>query len=407
MERSVRTGSNVRTCCTIALFFSAFCTFRIQGTVHTPTHAQRPQYVIPAQTDDGWQTASPSDKGMDTEPFVRLKRRLHDTEDHLIHSILVARDGALVFEVYFDGSDVNLFDENMLTSCTLCLEEKHFTRDELHYTASVTKSVTSLLVGIAVDRGYISGTDAPMVSFFPDYDYLRTPAKDSITIHHMLSMTTGLPFDETTYPIADPRNDAFQLFISEDPVAFVLRKDVVDPPGSTYRYSSGTTVLLGEIIRRSTGQSVSAFAEEHLFRPLGITSYRWAGCLRAPETTSASGGLYLRPRDMAKIGQLMLQDGVWNGRRVLSSDWVRRSVKMAVPLFDRGGPYGYGYQWKLGRSGGFASFYAAGWGGQYIVVLPELNIVFVQTGGWYAGERSPISYDTIIEQYVLPAIRHR
>ncbi len=344
---------------------------------------------------------------MDIEPFVRLMSRLHATDNHLIHSILVARDGALVFEVYFDGSDLNLFDENMLTSCTLCMEEKHFTRDELHYAASVTKSVTSVAVGIAMDRGYISGTDAPMVSFFPDYAHLRAPAKDRITVHHMLSMTSGLPFDETTYPVADPRNDAFQLFVTGDPVAFVLGEDVAHTPGTTYEYSSGTTVLLGEILRRSTGQRVPAFAEEHLFTPLGITSYRWAACLGAPDVTFASGGLYLRPRDMAKIGQLMLQDGVWSGRRVLSSRWVQRSVTMAIALMSRGRAYGYGYQWRLGRYGGFAAFYAAGWGGQYIVVLPELNIVFVQTGGRYAGESVPLSHDAIIEHYVLPAVRRR
>jgi CubicO group peptidase (beta-lactamase class C family) len=344
---------------------------------------------------------------METEPFVRLLSQLREADDHLIHSILVAKDGALVFEAYFDGSDMNFFDENLLITCTLCLKEVHFTRDDLHFTASVTKSITSMVLGIAMDRGHISGTELSMLSFFPDYAHLRTPAKDSITIHHMLSMTAGLPYDEGTYPIADPRNDARRLFVTEDPVAFVLGADVVHAPGTTYIYNSGTTVLLGEIIRRSTGQSFSAFTEEHLFRPLGITSHKWAEFIGAPDVPFASGGLYLRPRDMAKIGQLMLQDGVWNGRRILSSDWVQRSLTMAIALFDRGRAYGYGYQWRLARFGGFTGFYGVGWGGQYIVVLPELNIVFVQTGGRFAGERIPISYATIIERYVLPALRHQ
>jgi CubicO group peptidase (beta-lactamase class C family) len=344
---------------------------------------------------------------METEPFVRLLSRLREADDDLVHSILVAKDGALVFEAYFDGSDMNFFDENLLVSCVLCLKETHFTRDDLHFNASVTKSVTSMVFGIAVDRGHISGTDLPMVSFFPDYAHLRTPAKDSITVHHMLSMTAGLPYDEGTYPIADPRNDAHRMFVTEDPLAFVLGADVVHAPGTTYIYNSGTTVLLGEIIRRSTGQSFPEFTEEHLFGPLGITSYRWAFLHGAPAVAFASGGLYLRQRDMATIGQLLLQDGVWNGRRILSADWVRRSVAMAIALFNRGRAYGYGYQWRLARFGGISGFYAAGWGGQYIVVLPELNIVFVQTGGRYAGERIPISYDTIIERYVLPAVQKR
>lgn len=365
------------------------------------------EYEVPAETGDGWQTASLAEKGMDTDPFVRLMNRLHATDGHFIHSILVVKDGALVFEEYFDGADLNLFDENMMVSCTLCMEEKHFTRDELHYTASVTKSVTSQVFGIAVDRGYISSTDTTMFSFFPDYAHLRTPEKEQVTVHQMLSMTTGLPFDERSYPINDSRNDAFQLFVTDDPVAFMLSRDVVHAPGTTYQYNSGTTVLLGEIIRRATGQSLPSFAEEHLFVPLGITSYRWADCFAAPNVSFASGGLYLRPRDMAKIGQLMLEDGVWNGRRVLPSDWVRRSVTKAATVTDGSGADGYGYQWKLRRYNGLDAFYASGWGEQFVVVIPEENLVYVQTSGRYGGERIPLWHDAIIEGYVLRAIRDR
>lgn len=406
MKSYVRPVRRLRFCCTVLLLSSAFGALSSQVGTLDPAYAQQPEYVVPVETDDGWETASLSDKGMDPEPFVRLLNRLHNTGGHLIHSILVVKDGVLVFEAYFDGSDFNMFDENITTSCVLCMEEKHFTEDELHYTASVTKSVTSMLVGIAMDHRYISGTDAPMFSFFPDYEHLRTPEKDRITIHHMLSMTSGLPFDETSYPIANPRNDAHQLFVTDDPVAFTLSQDLFAAPGTAYEYNSGTTVLLGEIIRRVTGQAVRAFAEEHLFGPLGITSYRWADCFGAPDVNFASGGLYLRPRDMAKIGQLMLQDGVWNGSRVLSSDWVQRSVEVAIPLYD-GSTYGYGYQWRLRRPGGVAGFYAAGWGSQYIAVFPELNIVFVQTGGRYAGQRIPISNDMIIEQVVLRSLRNQ
>ncbi|UCC81951.1 MAG: serine hydrolase [Gemmatimonadota bacterium] len=344
---------------------------------------------------------------MDTDPFVRLMNRLHATENHLIHSVLVVKDGTLVFEEYFDGADLNLFDEDMMTGCTLCFEEKHFTRDELHFTASVTKSITSQVFGIAVDRGYISGSDAKMVSFFPDYAHLRTPEKDQITVHQMLSMTTGLPFDERTYPISDSRNDAFQLFLSKDPLAFMLGRDVAQAPGRSYQYNSGTTVLLGEIIRRATEQSLPSFAEEHLFAPLGITTYQWADCFGAPNVSFASGGLYLRPRDMAKVGQLMLQGGVWNGHRLLSSDWVQRSVTMATAVTDGSGIDGYGYQWKLRRYSGLDAFYASGWGEQFLVVIPEENLVYVQTSGRYNGERIPVWHDAIIEGYVLPAIRDR
>lgn len=368
------------------------------------TPRYRYKYTVPIDSSDGWRTASLSEMGMDSDPIVRLMNSLHRHENHLIHSIVIVKDGSLVFEQYFDGGDVDLFREDLIVDDRLNLTEKQFNRYEPHYCASVSKSVTSQLIGIALEQGYITGTDAKMLSFFPDYAGLGSPEKDQITIHQMLAMTTGLPFDEQTYPIADSRNDAHQLFISADPVAFVFGKDVVHAPGTTYRYNSGTTVVLGEIIRRTTGRSVPSFAEEHLFKPLQISSYMWAPMPEAPEIAYAPGGLYLRPRDMAKIGQLMLQEGIWNGNRVLSSDWVHNSVTQAIPVSDQGHADGYGYQWKLGRFGGVDAYWADGWGGQYIVIFPDLSLVFVQTAGRYQRERIPFDSDEVIENYILPAI---
>jgi CubicO group peptidase (beta-lactamase class C family) len=365
-------------------------------------------YTVPVETNDGWQTASLAEKDIDNAPLVSLMNRLHEHKNHLIHSLLLVKDGSLVFEEYFEGEDLDLFDKDFLRDGTLNLVHKRFTRDDLHYCASVTKSVTSQAFGIALDGEYVSDVDDKMLSFFPDHTDLDSPEKSQISVHHMLTMTTGLPFDEQTYPISDPRNDAFRLYFNEDPVAFVLGKDVVHAPGTFYQYNSGTTVLLGEIIRRTTGQNVPSFADEHLFTPLQISSYEWAEMPKAPGISYTAGGLYLRPRDMAKIGQLMLQDGVWKDRRVLSSDWVRRSVAQAIPVSGGGNVRGYGYQWKLGRFGGSDAFWAAGWGGQYIVVLPEQNVVLVQTGGRYRGEKITVNNEEIIEDYILPAIEgHR
>ena len=369
----------------------------------TPVSAQEYAYAVPADAGDGLTTASLADKGLETESFVRLMNRPLEIDRHLIHSILVVKDGALVFEAYFEGGDVDLFDENLLRTGELELVQQEFTRDDLHYTASVSKSVTSLAFGIALDQGYVPGVDTPIFSFFPEYDRFRTAEKDSITIRHLLTMTAGLAFDEDSYPIADPRNDAYQLFMNDDPIGFVFGKEVIDTPGSTYRYSSGTTLLLGELISRTTGQSLPSFVEEHLFGPLEIFEYSWAPCKGDADVYHAAGGLYIRPRDMAKIGQLVLQDGVWNGRRVLSTDWVRQSTSNAVAVPFGGTSHAYGYHWKLGRFGGLDAFYAAGWGGQYIVVLPDADMVFVQTAGGYTGERIPLTFDDILSDYVIPA----
>jgi CubicO group peptidase (beta-lactamase class C family) len=376
----------------------------LSGCIALPDQKAAYEYEVPVETDDGWRTASLSDKGMKPGPLVSLMNLLNTREPHLIHSILIAKDGSLVFEEYFEGADLDLLDEDFFRGDSLNLTVRRLTGNDLHSCASVSKSVTSQLIGVSVDRGYVAGTNLTMMSFFPDYGEFRSPAKDQISVHDMLTMTTGLPFDENSYPITDPRNDAFRLYFSRDPVAFVLGRSVAHRPGTTYQYNSGTTVLLGEIIRRSTGQSVPSFAEEHLFSPLGISAYEWAELPEAPGVSHSAGGLYLRPRDMAKIGQLMLQDGVWNGRRILSSDWVHRSVMPEVPLPGQTFALGYGYQWKVGRFGGSNAFWAAGWGGQYIVVLPDIGVVFVQTGGRYGGETMPVTYDEIIVNHILPAI---
>jgi len=341
---------------------------------------------------------------MDEGLLVGLMNRLHRIDGHLIHSLLVVKDGCLVFEEYFDGLDVDLSDPDLFRGDTLNRVPKGFGRDVLHHSASVTKSVTAQLLGIALEEGYVAGIDAPLFSLFPEHAGLRSPGKEGITLRHMLAMTSGLSFDEESHPIADPRNDAHRLFLSDDPVAFVLEREVTGKPGATYRYNSGTTFLLGEIIRRATGMSLAEFARERLFGPLGISTYEWAPMQGAPDLPYGAGGLYLRPRDLAKIGQLMLQDGAWNDRQVLSQEWVRRSVTRQAQVARGGHFQGYGYHWRLGRFGGRNAYWAAGWGGQYVVVFPELELVFVQTAGAYGGESVPLAYDEILEAYVLPAV---
>lgn len=381
----------------------ATCLGLLSSCTRFPESARAYRYTPPPETGDGWQTASLQEKGLDPGPLLDLMDRLQQ-EAHLIHGLLIIKEGTLVFEEYFEGRDVNLLDEGFFRGDTLNFVERAFARDTLHFCASVTKSVTSQLLGIAVDRGAVESIETKTFSFFPDYAD-RSAGKEGISIRHMLTMTTGLPFDETSYPIVDPRNDARRLFFADDPIAFALGRDIAHEPGTTYEYNSATTVLLGEIIRRATGRSVPAFAEEHLFLPLQVSSYAWAAMPGAPEVTHAAGGLYLRPRDMAKLGQLMLQGGLWNGRRVLSADWVRRSVTEEVATSGLGVQRGYGFQWRIGRFGGYEAYWAAGWGGQYVVVLPDLDLVFVQTGGRYSGEHVPVSHVEIIEDHILPAVR--
>lgn len=268
-------------------------------------------------------------------------------------------------------------------------------------------------MGLAVDRGFIPSVDSTVFFFYPEYADLRDQERGGITVGHMLAMCSGLAWDESSYPYDDPRSDTYQLIFGTDPVRFVLSKPVVTPPGTAFHYNSGTTNVLGDIVRKTSGLVLAEFAREHLFEPLGIADFDWLRCSIANHVTFASGGLYLRPRDMAKIGQLYLGEGVWNGERILSAEWVRQSTAQSIALHSTMlGPYhayGYGYQWWLGRYSGdtIDAYSARGWGNQYIVVLPGMEMVVVFTGGAYeiSALDSPVMYYDVIQDDILSAVQ--
>ncbi|NJD20014.1 MAG: beta-lactamase family protein [Gemmatimonadetes bacterium] len=280
------------------------CSGGCRNLVATDTSA----YTIPAQAGDGWATAAPADVDMDQAPLVALMNLLRSRGDHEIHRMLVVRRGKLVFEEHFPGQQVDLTSEDYRRWIDVA-----FDRDVLQFQASVTKSITSALVGIAVDRSFLPWIDATLNSFFPDYQAYLEPPKDEIKLIHLLTMTAGWPWHDDDIDADD--SDEVLMFLHEDPVRFVLDRPLAHAPGSRMDYHSGSTVLLGEIVRRVSGMDLHAFAEQWLFGPLGITGTKWAHCRNAPGVAYAGGGLYMRPRDMAKIGQLHLQGGCGTGAR--------------------------------------------------------------------------------------------
>ena len=342
-----------------------------------------PVYSAPEQTSDGWETSSMERVGMLEGPVMDLLKQLRTQNEHNVHGILVARRGKLVVEAYFPGEHVELAKLGDEISFPYTV----FDRNTLHLLASASKSVTSILFGIARDKGIVRSVDETMFSFFPEYSYLSDQLKERITIAQMLAMTSGLPWNEG-YPYDDIRNDWVAMVHDQDPIAYVLGKPAFAEPGTRFRYNSGTTNLLGEIISRRSGITLAEFARHHLFAPLGIRTFEWYGFPNAPEMAVASSTLYLRPRDMAKIGQMYLDGGVWNGTRIVSRSWVAESTSKIVDLPDSESPipgyvYGYGMQWWLGRfsTSGAEFLLAAGFGGQLIVVLPEVQMVVVFTAG--------------------------
>jgi CubicO group peptidase (beta-lactamase class C family) len=260
-------------------------------------------------------------------------------------------------------------------------------------------------MGIALDEGLISSVDDTVFSFFPEYEYLKNEDNDNITIEHMLKMSSGYDWNEFVYDFDDPRDSHYQLFNSPSPLVFLLGRPIVSNPGSVWNYNSGDTNLLGEIVRRaSLSNYLYEFAEEYLFGPLGIDTYHWKRLPLADSVTFASGGLFLKPRDMLKIGTLYLNDGRWRGAQIISSSWVHESFENTVPLNDT---WAYGYQWWLPlaqyRSGTVRSYAAMGWGGQQITVIPELELVVVWTAGGYY-EDILVEVEDIVSDYILKAI---
>ena len=348
----------------------------------------------PPQTGDGWQTAEPASVGLDAKRLNRAVARIRNGTYQNVHSLLVVKDGKLVFEDYFRGYTWN-YSGNQFRGDLV-----DFDRDTRHNLASVTKSFTSALVGIAIDQGLIGGVGDQVFSFFPQYASLQGDGKDRLTLDHLLTMRSGLEWNEMEVPYDDVQNDLIQLFRVPDPVTYILSKSLVAEPGKDWYYNGGNTNLLGEVIRSATGQRMDAFAERYLFAPLGITNYQWDHI--NADMIHASGNLQLRPRDMAKFGLLYLNGGVWNGQQIVSQEWVEASTQPHAAL--TGG--GYGYQWWL-RSYDYGSeaarcFFAAGWGGQRIHLFPDLDMVVVFTGGNYVGEE-PVG--EILTRFILPAVQ--
>jgi CubicO group peptidase (beta-lactamase class C family) len=354
-----------------------------------------PTSPTPLQTGDGWQTASPAEAGLDARKLDGAVARIRDGTYQNVHSLLVVKGGKLVFEEYFRGYTWDYSGDQFRG------ELVDFDRDMRHNLASVTKSFTSALIGIAIDQGFVGGVEGKVFAFFPEYAHLRDGAKDTITLEHLLTMRSGLEWNEMELPYSDNRNDLVQLFSVPDPVEYILTKPLAAEPGTTWYYNGGNTNLLGEVIRQATGQRMDTFAAQHLFAPLGITNYEWD--FINPDMIHASGNLQLRPRDMAKFGMLYLNGGLWNGQRVVSQKWVEVSTQShADPLWDSG----YGYQWWLhtydSGPGEVHAFHAAGWGGQRIIVFPKLDMVVVFTGGNYVQD-SPV--DEIVTRFILPAVQ--
>jgi CubicO group peptidase (beta-lactamase class C family) len=349
----------------------------------------------PVATDDGWSVAPPEAVGFDPAPLCQwAERRLATPRDN-IHAILIVRHGQLVFEQYFTGDDERGGRP---------LGQVPYNRTRLHDLRSVSKTVTALLVGITLAQQQLASLDQPIFDFLPEYADLRSPEKARITLRHLLTMSTGLAWDETITPYTDPNNSAIRMSRAVDSYRYVLSEPVVTPPGAKYTYSSGATELLGAMLHKATGQRLDELARTVLFAPLGIGEFEWLH--NADGNPAASWGLRLRPRDMAKLGQLVLAHGLWQGRQIVPRAYLDEAT---APQLQGAGTYFYGYQMWLGRSlvhqREIAWAAGVGLGGQRIIVIPSLDLVVVMTAGLYTNlPLQAILTADLLNYFILPAV---
>lgn len=352
----------------------------------------------PPDLDDGWRVAAPSAVGLDEAVLSAMVDHIEATPDRRVHGVLIVRDGTLVFEEYFDGYRFDYDDPQFEGDAV------SYDASTLHNLMSVTKAITAALVGIGIADGAIPGVDTPVLDPLTEYHELAAPGTQAITIEHLLTMTSGLAWNEWDVSLTDTDNDLIQLFLVDDPVAFILTRPVTHEPGTWWYYSGGDVNLLGEVIEALVGAPIDEYAAERLFEPLGISEYAWR-YLR-PDVVYASGELSLRPRDLAKFGFLFINGGMWNATRVLPSSWVDASI--VTHASTRGvtddGP-GYGYQWFTTTfphgDGVVEAAVRTGWGGQAIVLLPDLDTLVVLTGGDYLLRTRA---EELITDFVLRAI---
>ncbi|MBV8119816.1 MAG: serine hydrolase [Alphaproteobacteria bacterium] len=348
--------------------------------------------MLPVANDDHWQVAAPESVGIDGGKLRALVPRFEEWEEANLHGVVIVRYGKLAFEHYFRGFDLKARNGPGIID---------FDAATTHDLRSMTKSVTALVLGAAIDRGIIADVDQSVLSFFPDYAGLRTPEKDRITIRHLLTMSMGLAWNDDA-----PYINENTLSASLEPYRYVLSLPVVTPAGSAWNYSGGATALIGGILARATGKRFDVLAAALLFDPLGISDVTWTWLPNGDPKNWCC--LWLRPRDMAKIGQLVLDRGLWNGARVVSETWIDAATAPQIKT-TRGGYY-YGYQFWLGASSVSGRrvdwVTAAGQGGQRIFIVPTLDLVAVVTAGnYYGNDRlAGLVPQMVLDDYALPSV---
>ncbi len=339
-----------------------------------------------------WQKLDPEAAGFRPDVAETLDTAFAAGELEGLHAVLVIRQGKLVVERYYEGHDERWGS---------ALGKIRFDAETKHDMRSVSKSVVGLLYGIALAEGLTPPLEAPIVDSFPEYkDLVADPERRRMTVAHALTMQLGLQWNESL-PYTDPNNSEIAMEYAPDRYRFVLERPFLMEPGKMWQYNGGATALLAELIARGSGRPLLDFAKEKLFDPLGITDVEWVKGMDGQ--AAAASGLRMRPRDVAKVGQIILDKGQWKGKRIVPAAWLEDSFTPHASAF---GDVSYGYQWWLGTSpnSGRRWIAAFGNGGQRLVVIPDLGLAIVITAGNYNQPKDWQLPAKVIADYVMPAL---
>ena len=291
-----------------------------------------------------WKVSSPESEGISQAVMDSIHSDIQRGDYGLMDHLPLIRNGKIVVDYHYDQ------DYKTIAQAYDTIKHQYnydhpdwhpyYQYSSLHSLQSVSKSITSLLLGIAMDEGLVIPLDSSVLPLFKDYDFDRSDErKRSITLRNLLTMQSGLDWDESTSYADDSLNNCTAMELKEDWIHYVLNRPMDTIPGTTWVYNSGVTVLLGKIVSMATRKGVDQYAEEKLFGPLGITDYYWKKTPMGEVDTE--GGLYLAPHDLARIGYMVLQKGKWEDKQIVSERWINQSVHPSVRLNDR---MAYGFQ---------------------------------------------------------------
>lgn len=369
---------------------SAQSALLLLGALVLPAAGQTPPAVPGAQ----WPVATPAAVGLNPAVLDSIDAEIRAGRYGLVDRFLVIRRGRIAFDRTYPQDYIAAYGDSARVRGPLNAHDPSspynyfnpwwhptYRGGDLHSLQSVTKTVTSVVIGTAVTRGEFPDLDTPILAFFDTTRVRHVDArKRRVTIRHLLTMTGGFDWNEGL-PYTDPRNDAVVMENSYDWVTYAVDRPMAVEPGTRFNYSSGESVLLAHIFRVATGLDLETYAARHLFGPLGVGRWYWK---RTPAgVLDTEGGLYLEARDLARIWSLFLRGGSWNGTRLLSAEWIAQSLTPAVPTGPLTGGRQYGYKWWLHPDPQDASkwlWVGSGFGGQWPVAFPALDMVVVFNG---------------------------